>query len=54
MIFHPNRSGDRIIDMTDSILEELMQEELGSVVFVMDYLQLDFVNARFMRMPGRL
>jgi hypothetical protein len=33
--------------MTDSILEALVEEELGSVVFVMDYLQLDFVNARF-------
>lgn len=27
-------------------LEALVEEELGSVVFVMDYLQLDFGNAR--------
>src|SRR5215468_8546154 len=32
--------------MAESILEALVGEELGSVVFVMDYLQLDFVNAR--------
>lgn len=33
--------------MADSLLEALVEEELGSVVFVMDYLQLDFGNARF-------
>lgn len=32
--------------MTDSLLEALVEEELGSIVFVMDYLQLDFGNAR--------
>jgi hypothetical protein len=32
--------------VTDSLLEALVEEELGSVVFVVDYLQLDFVNAR--------
>ena len=32
--------------MTDSLLTALVEEELGSVVFVMDYLQLDFGNAR--------
>jgi len=30
----------------DSLLEALVEEELGSVVFVMDYLQLDFGSAR--------
>lgn len=38
---------DRIIGVTPSLLEALVEEELGSVVFVMDYLQLDFGNARF-------
>ncbi len=33
--------------MGDSLMELLVEEELGSVVFVMDYLQLDFSNARF-------
>ena len=33
--------------MVESILKELVEEELGSVVFVMDYLQLDFSAARF-------
>ena len=33
--------------MTDSLLGALVEEEVGSVAFVMDYLQLDFVNARF-------
>jgi hypothetical protein len=33
--------------VTTSLLEALVEEELGSVVFVMDYVQLDFVNARF-------
>jgi hypothetical protein len=37
----------RIIGVTDSLLEALVEEELGSVVFVMDYLQLDFGAARF-------
>ena len=32
--------------MTDSVLHSLVGEELGSVVFVRDYLQLDFENAR--------
>lgn len=30
-----------------SVLEALVDEELGSVVFVMDYVQLDFSAARF-------
>lgn len=33
--------------MSDYILDALVEEELGSVVFVMDYLQLDFSHARF-------
>jgi hypothetical protein len=33
--------------VTDSLLQALVAEELGSVVFVMDYLQLDFGAARF-------
>lgn len=33
--------------MTDSLLAALVQEELESVVFVRDYLQLDFGTARF-------
>jgi hypothetical protein len=33
--------------VTDSLLQALVEEELGSVVFVMDYLQLDFGRARF-------
>ena len=33
--------------MSDSSLGALVQEQLGSVVFVMDYLQLDFGDARF-------
>ena len=32
--------------MTDSLLKALVEEKLGSVVFVMDYLQIDFGNAR--------
>jgi hypothetical protein len=39
--------GGRIVPVTDSLLEALVAEELGAVVFVMDYLQLDFGNARF-------
>jgi len=35
------------VGVADSLLEALVEEELGSVVFVMDYLQLDFGNARF-------
>jgi hypothetical protein len=31
----------------DSLLDALVEEQLRSVVFVMDYLQLDFGNARF-------
>ena len=37
----------RIIGVSGSILEALVEEELGSVVFVMDYVQLDFSAARF-------
>lgn len=33
--------------MTDSLLDVLVEKQLGSVVFVMDYLQLDFGAARF-------
>jgi len=33
--------------VSDSLLEALVEEQLGSVVFVMDYLQLDFGDARF-------
>ena len=33
--------------MSDSLLTALVEEELGSVVFVMDYVQLDFSAARF-------
>ena len=33
--------------MSGSILEALVAEELGSLVFVRDYVQLDFSNARF-------
>lgn len=33
--------------MSDSLLTALAREELGSVVFVRDYLQLDFSTARF-------
>jgi hypothetical protein len=33
--------------VAESLLEELVEEELGSVVFVTDYLQLDFSGARF-------
>ena len=33
--------------MNDSMLEALLGEQLGSVVFVMDYLQLDFSHAGF-------
>ncbi|HSE43819.1 MAG TPA: hypothetical protein VLA89_00665 [Gemmatimonadales bacterium] len=33
--------------MSGSLLEALVEEELGSVVFVMDYVQLDFGAARF-------
>ncbi len=33
--------------MSDSLLAALDEEELGSVVFVMDYVQLDFSAARF-------
>ncbi len=33
--------------MSESLLEALVEEELGSVVFVMDYVQLDFSGARF-------
>ena len=38
---------DKIRDVTDSLLRELVDNELASVVFVMDYLQLDFGEARF-------
>lgn len=38
---------DRILGVSDSPLEALVEEQLGSVVFVMDYLQLDFGDARF-------
>jgi len=33
--------------VSTSLLEALVEEELGSVVFVMDYVQLDFSAARF-------
>jgi len=33
--------------MADSLLTQLVEEELGAVVFVRDYLQLDFSAARF-------
>jgi hypothetical protein len=33
--------------MTDSLLRELVEEPLSSVVFVMDYVQLDFNGSRF-------
>jgi hypothetical protein len=33
--------------VSDSLLDALVREQLGSVVFVMDYLQLDFSAARF-------
>jgi len=33
--------------VVDSLLAALVEEQLGSVVFVMDYVQLDFTNARF-------
>ncbi len=33
--------------MSGSLLEALVEEELGSVIFVMDYVQLDFGAARF-------
>jgi hypothetical protein len=33
--------------VSNSLLEALVEEELGSVVFVMDYVQLDFRAARF-------
>jgi len=33
--------------MSESLLDLLVEEELGSVVFVMDYLLLDFSAARF-------
>jgi hypothetical protein len=33
--------------VSGSLLEALVEEELGSVVFVMDYIQLDFNAARF-------
>jgi hypothetical protein len=33
--------------VSNSLLEALIEEELGSVVFVMDYVQLDFSAARF-------
>lgn len=38
---------DRIRGVSDSPLEALIQEQLASVVFVMDYLQLDSGDARF-------
>jgi len=33
--------------MDESVLKALVEKQLGSVVFVMDYLQLDFSSARF-------
>lgn len=36
-----------ILRVSDSLLGSLVGEQLGSVVFVMDYLQLDFSAARF-------
>jgi len=36
-----------ILGVNDSLLDALVEEQLGSVVFVMDYLQLDFGDARF-------
>lgn len=33
--------------MDESLLEGLVEKQLGSVVFVMDYLQLDFSHALF-------
>jgi hypothetical protein len=33
--------------VSDSLLDALIGEQLGSVIFVMDYLQLDFNAARF-------
>lgn len=33
--------------MGESLLDVLVEEQLGSVAFVMDYLQLDFSHARF-------
>lgn len=41
------RHDGRIHGVVESLLRELVEEELGSVVFVMDYLQLDFSAARF-------
>lgn len=37
----------RIFGVTNSIMEALVEEQLDAVVFVADYLQLDFGNARF-------
>jgi len=36
-----------IVGMSKSQLEKLVEEQLGSVAFVMDHLELDFANARF-------
>jgi hypothetical protein len=36
-----------IVGMSKSQMEKLVEEELGSVAFVMDYVELDFGNARF-------
>lgn len=38
---------DTIRDVSDSLLNTLVEEKLESVVFVMDYVQLDFGTARF-------
>jgi hypothetical protein len=38
---------ETILVVDDSVLERLVEEPLQSVVFVMDYLQLDFGDARF-------
>jgi len=37
----------RIFGVSGSLLEALAEEELASVVFVADYVQLDFSTARF-------
>ena len=38
---------ERLQGMTDSSLDALVEQRLGSVVFVWDYVQLDFGDARF-------
>lgn len=36
----------KILAVDESPLKALVEEQLGSVVFVMDYIQLDFSSAR--------